>query len=163
MKNKIIALICGMMLLSGMTGVLAYDADTPYTVSMRFIVGADTSFTVSLAGIETEIEFEPATKDSKEVEPNSQVDGTPIVEVTNTGNVDLTFTHKVNDTMPTFVAVSYDSSYAPNWAKTITHAYSTIATSVSADTSVNVYMWANFTDADEGTAQRTYQINSTAS
>lgn len=162
-QNLVLLLPIIAMMLFSVGSVYAYDADTPYTVTMNFIVGQDSSFTVSLAGSETTIDFNPATKDSKEVEPDSQDAGesTPILEITNTGNVALQFTHKVNDTMPTFVAVSYDTDNSVDWTKTITDSYSEISASVAKDSSADVYMWANFTDADSGTAQRTYQINST--
>jgi hypothetical protein len=39
----------------------------------------------------------------------------------------------------------------------------TIESSVASSGTADVYMWANFTSADAGTADRTYQINSEAS
>jgi len=161
MKGKL-SLVLLLGVLFALNGVLAYDNENPYTVTVNFIVGDDTSFTVTLAGSETTIDFNPATKDSKEVEPDSQVAGssTPIAEITNTGNVALNFTHKVTSAMPAFVAVSYNTANSVDWAKTITDEYSTISTAIDPASSSNLYMWANFTDADAGTTPRTYQINS---
>jgi len=165
MKNKILTLMLGLLLIGGISGVYAYDASTPYTASMKFIVGSDTSFTVQLAGAETTIDFNPVTANSKNVQPDSQNASTttPIAVITNTGNINLNFTQKVNATMPTFVNVSYNTAATVDWTKLITSAYSTISTSISPASSSNLYMWANFTDATLGTAERTYQINSTAS
>ena len=152
-------------MLFSISGVMALDADNPYTVNMNFIIGSDTTFTVSLAGVETEIDFNPATKDSKEVEPDSQDAGgsTPMVTITNAGNVNLDFTHKVNESLPAYVGVSYDTDETVDWTKTLSDSYSTITTSVAAAGTADVYYWANFTDADAGTDQVEYQINSTAS
>lgn len=163
MKNAIVLMVMLVIGIFGIVGVSAYDADTPYTVTMNFIVGEDTTFTVELAGAETTIDFNPATKDSKEVEPDSQADGTPIVNITNAGNTNLDFTHKVNDTLPTGISVCYDGSYAANWAQILGTGYTSIDTSVAAGSSTGLYMWANFTDVAAGTQNREYQINSTAS
>lgn len=166
--KKLYAVLMSAMVFSmifGISGVSAFDTDNPYTVNMNFIIGEDTSFTVSLAGAETTIDFNPTTKDSKEVEPDSQAMGTstPMVTITNAGNVALDFSHKVNETLPAYVDVSYDTDVTVDWAKTLSDAYTTITTSVAASGTADVYYWANFTDADAGTDQVEYQINSTAS
>ncbi len=165
MKEKISTILIGLMFIFGIAGVYAYDSSSPYTVTMNFIVGADTSFTVALAGAETTIDFNPSTSSSKEVEPDSQnaSTSTPIATITNTGNVAVNFTQKMNETNPTWVNVSYSNVNVVNWSQTILATYSTINTSVASSGTSAVYMWANFTSADSGTTPRIYQINSTAS
>jgi len=164
MKNKILALLMGFLCIASVSGVYAYDADNPYTVTMNFIVGDDTSFTVELAGAESTIDFNPTTANSKEVEPDSQDDGgsTPILTITNTGNVNLDFTHELNVTTA-FVNVSYDTDNTVDWTKILNSTTSTVDTAIASAATVDVYMWANFTSADSGTTPVLYQVNSTQS
>src|SRR3990170_774493 len=91
--NKAIMLLT-VMLIAFSTAASAYDASTPYTVTINYIVPSDTSFTVTLAGAEVSIDFNPATKDSTLVQPDSQnsSSNTPIATITNTGNVLQDFT-----------------------------------------------------------------------
>ena len=49
MKGKL-SLVLLLGVLFALNGVLAYDNENPYTVTVNFIVGDDTSFTVTLAG-----------------------------------------------------------------------------------------------------------------
>jgi len=162
MKNKILVILTGLMFMFGIAGVYAYNSESPYTVTMNFIVGEDTSFTVALAGSETTIDFNPATANDKEVEPDSQDDGgsTPIETITNTGNVNLALTHELNVTTD-FVAVSYNAENTVDWTKILNSTTSSINASVPSSETADVYMWANFTAADSGTTAVLYQINST--
>lgn len=163
--NSVLLTVMMLGMVFGMSGVMAYDASTPYTVTMNFIVGSDTSFTVALAGVETTIDFNPASSNSKEVEPDSQDAGgsTPILVITNAGNVAQDFSHDVNQTLPTGTNVSYSTTNTVDWTKEILPTGTTIDTSVAAAGTVDVYMWANFTNADAGTTEVIYRINSTAS
>jgi len=165
LKNQALALTLMIGLMFGTMGVIAYDVNNPYTVDMNFIVGQDTSFTVSLAGSETTIDFSPATKDSKEVEPDSQsaTGTTPIATIANTGNVNLDFTHKVNQTMFADVKVTYNNANTINWDNLLTSDYSTIETAISPAGESTLYLWANFTDSSAGTRVLEYQVNSTDS
>lgn len=162
MKSKIFVFLVSLLAIVGMTGVYAYDADNPYTVTMNFIVGADTSFTVDLAGAETTIDFNPSTLSSKEVEPDSQsaTGSTPILTITNTGNTNLDFKHGLTTAKPSWVAISWNTANSVNWGQTLTDTFTTVDTSVASSGTVDVYLWANFTSADAGTTARTYQINS---
>jgi len=162
MKNKILVILTGLMFMFGIAGVYAYNSESPYTVTMNFIVGEDTSFTVALAGSETTIDFNPATANDKEVEPDSQDDGgsTPIETITNTGNVNLALTHELNVTTD-FVTVSYNTANTVDWTKILNSTTSSINASVPSSETQDVYMWANFTAADSGTTAVLYQINST--
>jgi hypothetical protein len=166
MKSKFLTLLIGLLIVTSMSGIYAYDSANPYTVTMNFIVGADTSFTVELAGSETSIDFNPASLNSKEVEPDSQNAGasTPILTITNTGNTNLDFTHKLTAAKPDWVVISYNNdTNTVNWGKTLTDEVSNVEQTVASSGEVKVYMWANFTSALAGTTARTYQINSTVS
>lgn len=164
MKNKILTLFVGLFLVASIASVYAADASTPYSVTMNFVVGEDTTFSVALAGAETSIDFNPADANSKEVEPDSQnaAGTTPMVNITNDGNVALNFTHQLNQTKPSHVEVSWSLTNSVDWSQTVTTTYSVINSSVPAGESEVVYYWANFTAAPQGTTQRLYYINTTA-
>ena len=165
MKGKILTILTGLMLMFGIAGVYAYNSDTPYTVTINYIVGEDTSFTVSLASPETTIDFNPTTLSSKEVEPDSQnaSTSTPMATITNTGNVNLDFTRGLNTTNPAWVVLSMNVANTVDWTQTITDSFTSGDTSIASASTSEWYFWANFTAADSGTTARLLQINSSAS
>jgi hypothetical protein len=162
-KLASLALVLMLMIPAGM----AYDSGTPYTVTVNYIVPSDTSFTVTLAGAETTIDFNPATKDSANVEPDSQVAASsiPIATITNTGNLNQNFSVQLTTAQVAWAVVSV-SNYN-NYATPIT--LSAVAqsptgwTAIAADASTYSYMKATFTDAPSGTTSKTLQVNSAAS
>ncbi len=162
-KTASIALIMMLMIPAGM----AYDAGTPYTVTLNYIVPSDTTFTVTLAGAESTIDFNPTTKDSANVEPDSQnaSGSVPIATISNTGNVAQNFSVNLTTAQSSWAVVSV--SNFSNYATPIT--LSNIAqtptgwTNVAASANVVSYMNATFTNAAAGTTAKTLQINSAAS
>lgn len=163
-KTKLSKSIVLLMVLAMLVpGAMAADADTPYTVTMNFIIPSDTAFSVALAGAESTIDFNPANKDSKEVEPDSQDDGgsTPIAVITNDGNVDLNFSINLTAAKPSWVTVhgsdtnTFASATEFNTAELPDSGWNDTAPAGSVD----VYLWANFTAAVGGTTPRTFQIN----
>ena len=166
-KLKAISILVLFALVASIPGAMADDADTPYTVTMNFIIPSDTTFSVDLALSETTIDFNPATKDSTEVEPDSQDDaGTvPIAVVTNDGNVNLNFSINLTAAKPSWVQVyaSDTNTFASAVAFDTTPLEDAGWNTVIPTSSVNVYLWANFTSAAGGTTQRTFQINTVES
>lgn len=150
-------------LMASIPSAMAADADSPYTVTMSFIVPSDTSFSVVLAGAETTIDFNPGTKDSKEVEPDSQDDGgsTPIAVVTNDGNLDLNFSVNLTAERPTWVQiyVSDTNTFASATEFNATATYDAGWNDTAPAGTIDIYLWGNFTDATGGTTDRTFQIN----
>jgi hypothetical protein len=165
MKTKNLMLLMGLLLITGFGSVYAYDANTPYTVTINYIVGQDTSFTVSLAGVETTIDFNPATLNSKNVEPDSQVAGssTPMVTVTNTGNVNLDFKRGLTSDNPAWVILSMNNANSVDWTKLVNTTSITSSSGIEPASSAYYYFWANFTSAEAGSTPVTFQVNSTAS
>lgn len=162
MQKKILSVLGIMLLMVSMFGIAsAYDEDNPYTVTINYIVGDDTSFTAELAGAESTIDFNPTNSSSKYVEPDSQDDGgsTPILTLTKTGNVNLDFTQALNETNDASIVLMVDTDNAYAGATVLTDSFVALDSGVS--TSTDVYMWANFTETASGTIQRTYQVNST--
>ncbi len=168
MKNKImkIGLTTLAVLMLSIPGI-AYDANTPYTVTLNYIVPSDTSFTVSLAGAETTVDFNPATKDSTMVEPDSQNAAglVPMAKITNTGNLNQNFSVNLTTAQVAWavVKVSNFSDYATPITLSDTAQNPTGWTVIATSNEVRGYMHANFTNAPQGTTAKTLQINSQAS
>ncbi len=166
LKHLVIPLLMVLMIM--VSPAIAYDADTPYTVTMNLIIPSDTSFTVALAGAETTIDFNPATKDTTEVEPDSQVasgNTTPIAVITNSGNLNQSFSINLTAAKPSWVVLkgSSNGTYADSVSyDTALLELAAWNTTVPAGTK-DIYLWADFTDALSGTTERTFQINSAAS
>lgn len=165
-KYKPILITILLMLLAVSTAV-GYDASTPYQVQLNFIVPTDTTFTVTLAGSETTIDFNPANKNSQDVEPDSQNAGasTPIATINNAGNVAQTFS--TNLTAAPYSWASVELSNFSNYATPVTLS-ATVQTptgwsSIVAGADVVAYMRADFTNAPGGTNSKTFRLNSTAS
>ena len=161
-----LATIAAMLMLM-IPASMAYDQNTPYSVTVNYIVPSDTSFTVTLAGAETTIDFNPATKDSANVEPDSQVAASsiPIATITNTGNLNQNFSVNLTTAQVAWAVVTI-SNYN-NYATPIT--LSAVAqsptgwTTIAASSACYAYMKGTFTNAPSGTTPKTLQVNSAIS
>ena len=147
--------------------VSAYDANSPYTVTVNYIVPNDTTFTVTLAGAESSIDFNPGNRNSTNVEPDSQNAGgsTPIATIVNTGNIPQTFGVNITSAQYAWVAVTLSNSndYSNPITLSATKQTPTGWSSISAAASIDAYMKADFTDAPGGTLSKTMEINSSVS
>ncbi len=160
----------GVLLISALmlaTTAYAFDANTPYTVMMNWIIPSDTTFTVALAGAETSIDFDDnvVDKDSDNVEPDSQNASTsvPIAVITNAGNQNLNFTANLTATKPSFAILIVGNTNVLSAGTIFDTTAVTIEDNVVAAGTADLYIWTNLTDADAGTTSRTFQINSVAS
>jgi len=162
--NKIFGIVISMMLLFGTAS--AYDASTPATYTINYIVPSDTSFTVTLVGGETSMDFNPATKDTADVEPDGQIAGssTAWATITNTGNLNQNFGVNTTATQPSWVAViiSNASTYTNPITLSNTVQIPTGWTNIVSLGTVKIYAKATFTAAVAGTTTRTLRINSSA-
>lgn len=165
MKGKITLLVIAMLLSIGTA--VGYDASTPYQVTVNYIVPQDSTFTVTLAGAESTVDFNPANKNSQDVEPDSQNAGasTPIATINNAGNAAQTF--GVNLTAAQYAWVAVELSNFSNYATPITIS-NTVQTptgwsSVAAGADIVAYMRADFTNAPGGTNAKTLRVNSSIS
>lgn len=155
-------ILLGIMTILALSIVFALDADTPYTVTMNWIVPSDTTFTVSLPDGESTIDFNPASGTEDYVQPDGQNNdtGEPVINITNAGNVNLNFTNNLTASKPAFATLM--SNNDPNHLNST--AFDTTAVLIEEDVApaavVAVYLWTNITDATGGTTARTYQINS---
>lgn len=149
-----------------MLGIMsAEDASSPYTVTLKWIIADDTSFSVALCGSETTIDFDDHLDNqttATNIEPNCQnaSTSTPIATITNDGNIDLNFTCNLTAAIPNWatLTVNDENTYTGGLSFNTTAVLINHTVSASADT--DVYLWTNVTSADTGTTERTYQINS---
>jgi hypothetical protein len=145
-----------------------YDASSPYTVTMKWIIGEDTSFTVSLCGSETSIDFDEnlanqTTADAVQPDCQDNSTSTPIMNITNSGNVALNLSCNLTASKPAWATlyVSNDTDYTG--ASTFDTTAVTIEDNVAVSGNVPVYIWTDVLNADTGTTSRTYQVNTVAS
>jgi len=163
MKSKI---ILSLLLLSifGMSLAFGYDASSPYSVTLNWIVPSDTTFSVALAGAETTIDFNPTNKSSLEVMPDSQADVTPIITITNQGNVDANYSALVTAQKPSWVTLKGYNSYDYGSAVEVGNSTSvTIEDNIAPSGTSEYWLWSDFADADKGTTASTFQVSTIAS
>ena len=162
--GKISAIVISVMVVvSGIASTaIAYDANNPWTGTVKWSIPADTSFTVTFAGSQTQINFTASGKTDTLIEPDGQnaAAETPIITIVNTGNTDLDF--KCNLT-----------SAKPSWATIKVHHQSDHTTATEFDTTpvliredvipgvtVKLYLWSNVTNAPAGDTTRELMITS---
>lgn len=147
--------------------VAAYDAGVPYTITMKWIIPSDTTFSVAPCGAETSIDFDDNAVNSTDagVEPDCQDASvpTPMFVITNDGNLNLNFSCCLSATKPAWstLYVSNDSNYAA--ATTFDTANVTIADNVASAATADVFIWTDYASATAGTTERTWQLVSEAS
>lgn len=166
--GKIVVGLLVVLALGAIAGVAsALDASTPYTGDIRWVVPSDSSFSVTFAGSEDSVDFDDSLSSCTQsgVQPDSQnnATSTPIITITNTGNVNLNFTCNLTSAKPSWAVlkVSNTTSYAD--ATDFDTTAVLINATVSSGQSTPMYIWTDVTDASEGTTGKTLQINSEAS
>ncbi len=166
-QNKILALLIVLLTItSAIPLAAAYDASTPYTATMSFYVPSDSTFSVDLAGSETDIQFHPAGKSSTSVEPQGQTASTSVAMavITNDGNANMDFGVNLTASKPSWVTltVSGDNLKANGVTFDVTNVQETEWLTVAPAGTANVYLWADFSNAVANTPptnDRTFQIN----
>ena len=165
MNTKILAaLLVGIIAIGGISNVVAYDADTPWSGTVKWTIPSDTSFTVTLAGGAATIDFNATGQNDTMIEPVGQDDGasTPIAVILNTGNQNLDFNFSIPVGRPSWVTMlNMSSSNTHLGSSAINKTGVNIATSVAADASANMYLWSNVTEGPQGVTEKTAYINST--
>lgn len=164
MMNKILVLFVAVLLLCGVGLVQAYDADTPYTNTVKWIIPSDTTFTVTLAGGESTIDFDTGVTGQTVdlVEPDSQVaaSNTPIINISNDGNLALNFTCNLTAAKPSWATIKVGNTSTHGDATEFDTTAQLVEKNIAAGTYSDMYLWTNLTSATQGTTERTLQINS---
>lgn len=164
MNTKIVvALLIGVIAIGGIPNVVAYDADTPWSGTVKWTIPSDTSFTVHFSGVVASIDFNMTGQNATMQEPVGQDDGAnePVLMINNTGNQNLNFNFSIPSGIPNWVTML-------NMSNSQTHASSSavnktgvdIETSVAQGSSTQLFLWTNVTEAPQGTTEKTAYINS---
>ncbi len=165
--QQVAVLLISILLMS--TPVLATSgtASTPVTYTINYILAVDTAFTVTPAGAEISMDFNPANTNSQDVEPDSQVKGTstPWATISNDGNVAQTFSVNLTTAQASQARVNISNTNVFTQKVEISQTAQTPTgwASVATSGTVNLYALANFTNLPGGTTSKTLQINSVQS
>lgn len=159
-----------LVMLSMMTSVLiattipvfGYDQNNPASYTVQYIIPSDTSFSITLCGSETQMNFNPANGSSKLVEAACQSKdiNKPWANITNTGNLNLNFTANLTTTNPNWVVLNIGSISSMSDQVTVTNVATSPAgwLNVAPGSSVQLYSLASFTNAPQGTVSTTIKI-----
>jgi hypothetical protein len=166
-KIKIMALLVLIMSIITIVPALAYDADNPASYTVNYIIPSDTAFTVTLAGAETTMDFNPSTANDKYVQPDAQNNATSTAwaVIQNTGNVNQNFKTNLTAAQVSWAVVTISNATDMSGSITLSATEQTPTgwSTVIPTASVKLYAWANFTSAAGGTTSRTIRIASAAS
>jgi hypothetical protein len=162
------------MMLSMITSVLmvatipvfGLDANTPAVYTVNYVIPGDTSFTITLCGSQTAMNFNPTNGSSKLVEPvcQAKATNTPWANITNGGNLNLNFSTNLTAANPSWVVLNIGSN--PTMTDQIVVSNSALSPAgwlnVAPGNTVQLYSLANFTNAPKNTTSVTLNIHSSS-
>jgi len=155
--------ISAIVVISGMaTTAIAYDANNPWTGTVRWSIPSDTSFTVTFAGTETQVNFTASSATQNLIEPDGQdaANNTPIITIDNTGNTYLNFSCNLTSAKPSWATIKVGHLSDHTSAKEFDTTPVLIDKEVWPGDSIPVFLWTNITNADTGDTTRTLMITS---
>ena len=158
-KGLVTALIAAIVM-SGLGLTAAYDSNNPWTGTVLWSIPSDTSFTVTFAGSQTQINFTASSATETFLEPDGQdaTNNTPILTIENTGNTALDFYINLTSSPPTWAELRGDAT--PNASNALLIGTSGFAIEVNPGNSTPLYLWTNITNATAGDTTRTLMISS---
>lgn len=163
-RNLVMLSMITSVLLATTIPVLGYDQNNPASYTVQYVIPSDTSFSVSLCGSETQMNFNPANGSSKSVEAvcQSKDINKPWANITNTGNLELNFSTNLTTTNPNWVVLNIGSNSSMSDQVIVTNTATSPAgwLNVAPGNSVQVYSLASFTNAPQGTTSKTIKIGS---
>ena len=162
--GKISAVVISVIVVvSGLASTtVAYDSNNPWTGTVKWSIPADTSFTVTFAGSQTQINFTASGKTDTLIEPDGQnaAAETPIITIENTGNTDLDFRCKLTSSKPSWATIKVSSQNDHTTATEFDTTYTLIYASALPGSSTPMYLWSNVTNAPAGDTTRELEIGS---
>jgi len=163
-KKIIMGALIAAILYAGMAS--AYDANTPWTGLVRWVVPSDTTFSITFAGSEDSVDFDDnlTAQTQSGVQPDSQnnATSTPIIVISNDGNQALNFTCNLTATKPDWAVIKVNNETSYTGATTFDTDAVTVNASVAVGDDTDMYLWTDVTSATQGTTTRSLQINSAA-
>ena len=160
--NKIVV---GLIIAVALCGVAsAFDANTPWTGTVQWVVPSDTTFSITWASGETQVDFDDnlTSQTQSGVQPDGQnnATSTPIITIDNDGNQALNFTCNLTAAKPTWAVIKTNNETSYSGATTFDTSAVTVNASVAIAQSTDMYLWTDVTSAVQGSTSRTLQINS---
>ena len=155
--------ISAMVVISGIASTaIAYDADNPWTGTVVWSIPSDTSFTVTFAGSQTQINFTASSSTQSLIEPDGQdaTNNTPIITIENIGNTKLTFTCELTSSKPSWATIKVSNQSDHTTATEFDTTAQAFAVNITPGQSTPMYLWSNITNADAGDTTRTLLIDS---
>ena len=154
--------LIAVIVMGGLSNVIAYDADNPWTGTVKWSIPSDTSFTVTFAGSQTQINFTASAKTENLIEPDGQdaSANTPIITIENTGNTNLDFKCKLTSSKPSWATIKVSNQSDHTTATEFDTTLVLINGSVPMGSSTPMYLWSNITNAPAGDTTRTIEIDS---
>ena len=143
------------------TAFAVYNENTPYTITLEWIIPSDTTFSVEVAGEADSVDFTPASKNENMTEPDGQNAGTStaMLVVTNQGNAALDLYHNASSPAYADVRAGVTNDY---YASTdLGAAMVQFSNELALAGTVDIYFWSNITDGTSGTSVHNYQMNAT--
>ena len=164
-RKELITVLIVAIIMGGLGNVIAYDADNPWTGTVLWSIPGDTSFTVTFAGTETQVNFTASSATENLIEPSGQdaSSNTPIITIENTGNTNLNFSCNLTSAKPSWATIKVSNQSDHTTATEFDTTLVLINESVPAGQSTPMYLWSNITNADAGDTTRTLMIVSEAS
>jgi len=161
--GKISAIVVvAMIVISGIASTaMAYDTNNPWTGTVVWSIPADTSFTVTFAGSQTQINFTASGKNDTLIEPDGQnaSSSTPIITIENTGNTKLLFYCNLTSSKPSWATIKVSNLSDHTTATEFdTTEVAIVSDFISPGQSTPMYLWSNITNADVGDTTRTLRI-----
>jgi len=161
--GKISAIVISVMVvISGIASTaIAYDSNNPWIGTVKWSIPADTSFTVTFAGSQTQINFTASSKTQNEIEPDGQdaANNIPIITIENTGNTELDFLINLTSDKPSWAELKGKATPEIGSAFDISTVGFFIY-NISAGGNTSLYLWTNITNAPAGDTERTMMISS---
>ena len=154
-----IGIVLGMAM-SLVSTAIAYDADNPWTGTVKWSIPSDTSFTVTFAGTQTQVNFTASSTTENLIEPSGQdaSSNQPIITIENTGNTNLDFKCNLTSAKPSWATIKVSNQSDHTTATEFDTTLVLINSSVPAGSSTPMYLWTNITNAPAGDTTRTLEI-----
>ena len=161
--GKITAIvISAIVVVSGIVSTaIAYDANNPWTGTVLWSIPSDTSFTVTFAGSQTQVNFTASSATQSLIEPDGQdaANNTPIITIENTGNTNLLFFCNLTASKPSWATIKVSNQSDHTTATEFnTTEVAIVSDYISPGQSTPMYLWSNITNATPGDTTRTLRI-----
>lgn len=162
MKKILVSLIVAAIVVSGVGTAIAYDASNPWTGTVLWSIPSDTSFTITFAGAQTQVNFSASSANATNLEPTGQdaANNTPIIYVENTGNTALNFTTNLTAAKPTWATIKVSNETDNTTATEFDTAKVVVNASAPVGANTTMYLWTNISSGTSGDTTRTLGIYS---